>query len=146
MKTRSLLFFVIIALPLAAHAQKSPASIAGTWEGESICTVRDSPCHDEHVVYEIARDPAPIANSTPSQPRLEWRMDAYKIVNGEKQPMGSLHCSFDETKKNLSCLAKTRTEVDWEYFFDGDTLRGTLQIGSEKTLFRTVSAKRVSSK
>ena len=129
-------------MPFAAFAQKSASSVAGTWEGESICVVRDSPCHDEHVVYEISRDPTPQSAASP-QP-LEWKMDAYKIVKGEKQPMGSLRCSFDEPKKNLSCLTKTRTEVDWEYFFDGDNLRGTLQIGPEKILFRKVSAKRVS--
>src|SRR5215470_12964212 len=142
LRTCSLLFAAIL-LPLAAHAQKTPSSIAGTWEGESICVVRDSPCHDEHVVYEISRDLTPQSAAANAQ-RLEWKMDAYKIVSGEKQPMGSLRCSFDETKKNLSCLTKARTEVDWEYFFDGDTLRGTLLIGPENTFFRKVSAKRVS--
>ena len=142
MRTRSLPYAAIFSLPLAALAQKSASSIAGTWEGESLCTVRDSPCHDEHVVYEISRDPAPQSAAANPQP-LDWKMDAFKIVIGEKQSIGSLRCSFDENKKNLSCLTKTRTEVDWEYFFDGDNLRGTLQIGPGKTLFRRVSAKRV---
>lgn len=132
----------ILFLPIPTLGQKSAASIAGTWEGDSICAVRDSPCHDEHVVYEISFDPA-AADSTGAKANLNWKMDAYKIVNGEKQPMGSLRCSFDEKKKNLSCLTKTRTEVDWEFFFDGDNLHGTLQTSPEKILYRTVSAKRI---
>jgi len=43
-----------------APAQSKPADgaaeILGTWEGESKCTVPSSPCHDEHVVYEIATE------------------------------------------------------------------------------------------
>jgi len=128
-------------LPLAAFAQKPTILIAGTWEGESICVVRDSPCHDEHVVYEISRDTSAEKNSSGAS--LDWKMDAYKIVNGEKQPMGSLRCSFDEPKKNLCCLTKARMEVDWEYFFVGDHLRGMLRVGSEKTLYRKVSANRI---
>lgn len=141
MRTRSLLFVAVFVLPVAALSQKSRGSIAGTWEGESICTVRDSPCHDERVIYVISQDPQ--GSSANAQASLDWKMDAYKIVNGEKQPMGSLRCSFDEKKRNLSCLAKTRIELDWEYFFDGNDLRGTLQTGPEKTLFRKVSAKRI---
>src|SRR5215471_15863420 len=110
MRSHSLLFAAIFFLPVVAFAQKSTGSIAGVWEGESLRTVRDSPCHDEHVVYEISPDTA-AKRSTDGTPLLNWKMDAYKIVNGDKQPMGSLRCSFDETKKNLSCLTKARTDV-----------------------------------
>ena len=44
----------------SAPAQSKPvdgaAEILGTWEGESKCTIPDSPCHDEYVIYEIAPD------------------------------------------------------------------------------------------
>src|SRR2546429_5200722 len=48
-------------LPVAFAAAQSSSSrnhsdILGAWEGESKCTVPDSPCHDEHVIYEIAAD------------------------------------------------------------------------------------------
>jgi hypothetical protein len=144
LRVRSLFLVAILLVPLVASAQKSANSIAGTWEGESICTVRDSPCHDEHVIYEIAWDTTEENNPDHLGPHLEWKMDAYKIVNGEKQFMGSLPCSFDEKKRALSCAMKTRTEDYWEFIFDRDTLRGTLHVGTEKTLFRNVSAKRIS--
>lgn len=144
MRARSLCFAATLLLPLAAHAKKTANSVAGIWEGESICTVRDSPCHDEHVVYEIAPDTTFENNPDRLGPRLEWKIDAFKIVNGEKQFMGSIPCSLDEKKQALNCVTKTRTEGYWEFIFDGDALRGTLHIGAQKTLFRNVSAKRIS--
>src|SRR5437879_13856087 len=47
--------------PVAFAAAQSSSSrnhsdSLGAWEGESKCTVPDSPCHDEHVIYEIAAD------------------------------------------------------------------------------------------
>ena len=32
------------------------SEVIGTWEGQSKRTIPDSPCHDEHVIYEIAPD------------------------------------------------------------------------------------------
>jgi len=143
MRVHSLLFIAILVLPCTALAQESPTSIAGTWEGESLCTVRDSPCHDEHVVYEITRETTAENNPGRLGTRLAWKIDAFKIVTGEKQFMGSLPCSFDEKKQTLSCFTRTKTEGYWEFLFEGDSFRGTLRLGTEKTLFRKVSAKRV---
>lgn len=67
---------------------------------DSICTVRDSPCHDEHVIYEIARDATAENNPGRPGPRLEWKMDAYKIVNGEKQFTGISRNSTAWRRKN----------------------------------------------
>src|SRR5215813_9683338 len=104
MRARAIFSAAILCWSVATFAQKSPDSIAGTWEGESVCTVRDSPCHDEHVVYEIARDTTPENNPDRLGPRLEWKIDAYKIVNAEKQFMGTIPCSLDEKKQALNCF------------------------------------------
>jgi hypothetical protein len=143
LKTYPLLVAVILLPPFPAFAQKPASSIAGAWEGQSICTVRDSPCHDEHIIYEISRDTPSQNNPDRLGPALQWKIDAYKIVNGKKDFMGTLPCSFDEKKQTLSCVTKTSMEGHWEYVFDGDTIRGTLHVGPEKTLYRNVSAKRV---
>ena len=137
MNSRSLLVVAALLLPTAAPAQKSASSIAGTWEGESVCTVRDSPCHDEHIIYEISQDPPVQSSPAGTQP---WKMDGYKIAEGKKQFMGSLRCSYGEAKRSLSCVSSS--DADWEFFFEGENMRGTLQLGHEKTLFRKVSAKR----
>jgi len=31
-------------------------SIEGVWKGTSLCQIKDSPCHDETVVYHISKD------------------------------------------------------------------------------------------
>ena len=142
MKAHSLLVSAIFLSPFTTWAQKLTNSIAGTWEGQSICAVR-SPCHDEHIIYEISRDTPSQKNPDRLEPALEWKIDAYKIVNGEKDFMGTLPCSFDEKKQTLSCVTKTNPEGRWEYIFDEDTIRGTLHVGPEKTLYRNISAKRV---
>jgi len=57
----SRLFAGTLFLPVAFAAAQSGSSrdnaeILGAWEGESKCTLPDSPCHDEHVIYEISAD------------------------------------------------------------------------------------------
>jgi hypothetical protein len=122
----------------AFEGSSSPDSVVvGTWEGESKCAVADSPCHDEHVIYEIARN-----DKTGGE-----KIDAYKVVNGEKQFMGSLECRYNAVKKSLNCSGgNSRKKADWEYFVSGDTMTGTLVTGDEKTLYRKISLKRKSGK
>jgi hypothetical protein len=113
------------------------SAVIGTWEGESRCTVTNSPCHDEHVIYEIARHEKTGAE----------KMDAYKVVDGQKQFMGTLQCRYNADKKNLSCGGgNPRKKDDWEYFVSGDTMQGTLVIGDERTLYRKISVKRKAGK
>jgi hypothetical protein len=122
-----------------APAQFKPpdpaAEILGTWEGESKCTIPDSPCHDEHVIYEIAPDKDKAALAP-------LKMDGYKIVNGERQFMGTLGCDCNPSKKNLSCTVGNKDYDDWEYTLSGDTLQGTLTIDGGKTRYRRISVKR----
>ena len=114
-------------------SQNEDSAVVGVWEGESKCTVAGSPCRDEHVIYEIARD-----EKTGGQ-----KIDAYKVVNREKQFMGTLSCQYHAEKKNLSCSGgNPQMKSDWEYFVSGDTIEGTLVIGDERTLYRKISLKR----
>lgn len=128
-------FAVIIAGP-PAIPQNSPnadAPVIGTWEGESKCTVPDSPCHDEHVVYEIAHD----------KDTGTLKIDAYKIVNSEKQFMGTLQCKYNSEKSNLSCAGgNPQRKADWQFTVMKDTMQGSLFLGDEKTLYRKISLKR----
>jgi hypothetical protein len=72
---------IAAAILLAAAA---PDPISGTWEGTSLCQVKPSPCHDEHVVYEIRLTAA-----------QHYRLDAYKIVAGRKLFMGPVDLTLD---------------------------------------------------
>jgi hypothetical protein len=105
-----------------------PTSI-GMWEGESLCTVPDSPCHDEHVVYEIKADEKDQAKLT---------LDAFKIVSGEKQFMGTLNCAWRNTESILAC--HYRDDDDWSFKLSGNEMNGTLHIRKERQLYRKISA------
>src|ERR1700745_285666 len=67
------------------------ANVIGSWEGESKCTVPDSPCHDEHALYRITAD-----KKNPAQ----LNIDGYKI--------GEFHVSGDSMTGRLA-LGADRT-------------------------------------
>ena len=129
----------IFLLRCASSAAQSkspdpPSEILGTWEGESKCTVPGSPCHDEHVIYEIAIDKRKAASAS-------LKMDGYKVVNRERQFMGTLRCDYDSSKKNLSCTSRGKSFDDWQYTLSALTLQGTLTIDADKTLYRKITVK-----
>jgi hypothetical protein len=127
---------VSLILCASASAQSKPSApapeILGAWEGESKCTIPDAPCHDEHVIYEIAAD----KNKAASAP---LKMDGYKVVKGERIFMGSLHCDYDSPKKTLACTFRGRSFDDWQFTLAGATLQGTLTVDAGKTLYRKIT-------
>ena len=118
-------FLLVLATTAFAADKVSPL---GSWEGESLCTVPDSPCHNEHVVYEIKADPKTQGNIT---------IDAFKIVNGEKLFMGALNCSWSESESVLSC--HYRADDDWSFKITGNEMKGTLHVKKERQLYRKIS-------
>jgi hypothetical protein len=125
---RILLLLIAFALPLAA--EKTSASIQdfiGSWEGESKCTVPDSPCHDEHVVYDVKAKGEGAS------------IDMYKIVHGEKQFMGTVNCKKPE-QQSISCTIPTsKTKNDWVFaLLNEKTLDGTLYIDEARTVYRKI--------
>jgi|SRR5215472_2248157 len=134
----SRIFAGALFLPVACAAAQSGSSgdqveILGAWEGESKCILRDSPCHDEHVIYEISADKSVSGG---------LKMDGYKVVNGGRVLMGTLRCEFEARKKILSCTSRGKDSDDWEYTLSGDTLEGTLTING-KTRYRKMVTKKV---
>lgn len=125
----------IVLLVSAAWAQTTPATevFTGTWEGESKCTVHDSPCHDEHVVYRIA------AGKKPGQ----LTIDADKIVDGSPQFMGTIVCEVHAAQATLSCTANSPRKDDWQFHLAGDNMTGTLTVGAEKQLFRRIAVRKI---
>ena len=107
-------------------------TIAGIWEGDSKCTVPDSPCHDEHVVYDIKSDPKAGGHFT---------VDAYKIVTGQRDFMGALDCQFTPAEHVLRCVGRRPDDI-WTFTVSGRSMGGTLTIGAEKQLFRKVAVSR----
>jgi hypothetical protein len=132
------LFLVAVAVFLffsTAWPQEPPGAepLIGSWEGESKCSVIDSPCHDEHALYRIAAD-----KKNPAQ----LNVDGYKIVNGSQQFMGTLIYQYRADQAKLSCTGNTGKKDDWEFHVSADTMTGTLTIGTEKTLYRRITLRK----
>jgi len=125
------LWFTCVAIA-QSPAPPSVSDVLGTWEGESICTIRDSPCHDEHVVYQIA--------SQPGDPPL--KIDAYKIVNGQQEFMGTITCDYKGETHILTCTAPIARPNIWEFTVSGSTMNGTLKVDADKHLFRNIRVER----
>ena len=78
---------IAAALLLAAA---SADQIVGTWEGSSLCQVKPSPCHDEHVIYRVSA----------LQPR-HYRINAYKLVGGKEDFMGAIDVALNSAGSEL---------------------------------------------
>ena len=115
----------------AQSPSQQPAAMTpvGLWRGTSVCLVRPSACHDEIVVYRIARTKAADTLT----------MDARRIVNGEEQEMGVLSCRFTPPNGPLTCAIPQGT---WQFRARNDSLVGELRL-PDNTKFRDVRASRV---
>ena len=120
----------LISLLAQGAAAQSPSrqtaamNPLGVWRGTSLCLVRPSACHDEIVVYRIARTKA--ADSL--------TLDARKIVRGEEQEMGILTCRFTSANGLLTCAIPRGT---WQFRVRKDSLVGELRL-PDNTKFRDV--------
>jgi hypothetical protein len=112
-----------------AAQQPAAATPVGTWRGTSVCLVRPSACHDEVVVYRIAR--------TKSADSLT--VDARKIVSGQEEAMGVLNCRFTPPDGPLTCAIPLGT---WLFRVRHDSLVGELRL-PDNTKFRDVRTVRV---
>jgi hypothetical protein len=125
-----------LVLVMSSQAAQSP-DIVGAWQGTSVCTriPENTACHDETVVYDFRP-----STSKPGAVTL----DAGKIVNGVRQPMGELDFTFDEAHQRWSAeFRNTRVHVRWSYTVSDDTMTGTCVLLPAETVVRNVSVKRV---
>jgi len=106
-------------------ASSSPDEIAGNWTGESICTVKPSACHDEHVIYHISE---PDSNG-------KLKIDADKVVNGKPESMGTIDCTIDKKASTLTCPINSGL---FEFSISGKKMEGTLKL-KDGTLFRRIN-------
>jgi hypothetical protein len=123
---------VTSALALSSSERSDNSAVVGIWEGESKCTVPDSPCHDEHVIYTIK----------PDQNSGGLTAQADKVVNGERQNMGTLPCRYDAAGKRLTCVTEFAKTGDWVFTLSGNTMTGTLTLRNEHQLFRRIQLER----
>jgi len=109
------------------QANRDLESFIGTWKGTSLCQVKNSPCHDEIVVYFITKGNSPDS----------CVMNANKIVNGKEEEMGTLYFRFDKTNNEI---VSTAPNTEWKFKLRDGKLEGTLVYSN--SLFRIIEAKR----
>ena len=120
------------ALLAAATQFIDVANLVGTWEGESKCTIPTSPCQNEHVLYKIAAD-----KSGPGRARV----DAYKIVDGKQELMGTLDCAY-RAGEILDCTSNSSKKDRWEFRVGRDRMIGSLVVGDDRTLYRRLGLRK----
>jgi len=123
------LFLISICLCFFSSSfSQADKNVIGIWKGTSICQVKNSPCHDEIVVYHIS------SAKTPGN----YIINANKIVNGAEEEMGALTATYDTAKHLLT--AHFRENDLWEFKLTGDQMDGTLI--NNKVLYRIVKLKK----
>jgi hypothetical protein len=90
--------------------------------------VRPSACHDETVVYRIARTSVGDSLS----------MDGRRIANAKEVEMGVLGCRFDAASGRITCPIPSGV---WQFTVRGDSLVGELR-ESDGTKVRNAHAVR----
>ena len=124
----TLLYSSILCLAISSsQAQNSLAKVdtllVGTWKGTSLCQVKNSPCHDETVVYHISKTTGVDT----------FYINASKIVNGAEEEMGIVPCTYN---KKTNQLISTADKGVWTFNIETAKLEGTLLVRGD--LYRKV--------
>ena len=129
------LLVLLIASVQFAFSQAKGGEPAGKWKGTSLCQVKNSPCHDEIVVYHISRAGT---DST-------YTVQANKIVNGVEEDMGTLNAVYDKTKKVFTIHYENKggQKSLWEFHINGNEMNGRLVLEKDNTLYRLIELKKV---
>jgi len=73
---------------------------------------------------------------------FQLNLDAYKIIEGSPEFMGSLSCHYESKAGALSCTSSNKEKDDWEFHVIGDTMAGRLLVDDGKTLYRRLTLHR----
>ena len=106
--------------------------VVGAWESESICQLANSPCHDEHVIYEIAEDIGAAG---------EIKIEGYKMKR--KAVDGHVAVRLPKRGHVLTCAPKEDKPSDWTFQIKDGTMSGPLVLPEDKTRYRKMNLKRI---
>jgi hypothetical protein len=120
-----LLLTCLLALGKVSTAQ----SLIGVWKGTSLCQVKNSPCHDENVVYHISK----IGRDD------SYQIGASKIIDGKEDDMGTLNFTFDPQLKILFSVDSAK-QFRWEFKITGKEMHGTIIL--KGNLYRIIELKK----
>jgi hypothetical protein len=107
------------------------SKLVGTWRGESLCEGNRPACHDEKVVYRIAKPPD--ESDTVS-------ITADKLVEGFPVTMGVMDFKHDSDKNTLvNEFTRGNTHGIWFLVVRGNVIEGTLRLLPEKLVVRRLA-------
>ncbi len=130
---RGIFAILLVCCMPAPFLFASDKAVLGSWEGESKCMVPTSPCHDEHVLLQVTQD---------KKDAFQLNLDAYKIIDGAPDFMGTLTCHYESKAGALSCTSSNKEKDDWEFHVMGDSMAGRLLTDGGKTLYRRITLHR----
>ena len=108
--------------------------LTGNWAGESLCTGAYPSCHDEKVVYRIAKSPD-------GSDKVIITMD--KIVEGKPETMAVLEFTYDKKKQTLvNEFTRGTTHGVWEFTVKDNVIEGKLFVLPARTVARQVKVKK----
>jgi hypothetical protein len=107
----------------APHGGDAQITIVGVWRGHSVCTDKNSACHDEVNVYRFAA----VAGKPNS-----FTVTASKVVDGKEIVMGSGEWKFDEKKRVLET-----EKPPIRMTIDGKKMEGALSL-ADGTVYRRI--------
>jgi hypothetical protein len=121
---------LVSGLPVAwGQSAANLSSLLGDWKGNSICTMAESGCHNEKVVWHVAK--------LPDKPGwLAVRGD--RLDNGKPVSMGTLEFKWEPESQTITCEIPQGV---WRLTLSGSRLEGTL-IRPDKAVFRRVFLQR----
>jgi hypothetical protein len=129
---------LLFALLFAMQGPEPAKEILGVWHGTSLCVDKkiDTACHDEEVIYTV---------DSAATPRGPVRMQADKIVNGQRLDMGTFHLKYDSTTHAWSDGMHTPSGHDILWMFEprGQEMNGALLDLPSRRVVRRVAAKRI---
>ena len=124
------LLVLLSALTLQSNAQTNKdlstadSLFSGVWKGSSICQVKNSPCHDENVVFYISK----------ASKNNVLEVNGNKIVNGEEAEMGKIQFQYDPKTKQITSTSQPSSI--WKLERKQNAIEGTLY--SNNVLFRII--------
>ena len=127
-------YLCLAAGGLCAADRGSVAELLGTWRGTSTCVNRQMApaCNDETVVYEVR------PSNTPKAALLE----ADKIVDGKRVPMGELEFVYSEKEGCWrSEFSTQRVHGVWCLVVEGRNMTGSLRVLPQNADVRKVQLK-----
>lgn len=119
---------VLAPEPSIASAQDAP-QIAGTWRGDSVCAVPNTPCRNEVNVYRF---------SEISGKANRFWCTAAKVVGGKEIVMGSGEWTYDPSKHMLQTVTPNPTI---RLVLDNEILDGAL-ILPDSRIYRRIHLKK----